>query len=130
MITYGVLKVIELQFSPPTPDRLIQTYGESSPMGLIWTLMGFSSLYCFFGGAGEVLGGLLLSLRRTTLLGALVCIGVLANVVMINLSFDVPVKLFSSHLLAGSRSPWWRCSSPPTSGIRSSTPTRPARPTA
>jgi hypothetical protein len=100
MISYGIVKVIELQFSSVTPDRLVQTYGESSPMGLLWTFMGFSALYCFFGGATEVLGGLLLTLRRTTLLGALVCAGVLANVVMLNLSFDVPVKLFSSHLLA------------------------------
>lgn len=100
MITYGVDKVIELQFSSPTPDRLLQTYGESSPMGLLWTFMGFSALYCFFGGAAEMLGGLLLSLRRTTLLGALVCIGVLTNIVMLNMSFDVPVKLYSSHLLA------------------------------
>jgi len=100
MIRYGVAKVIELQFASVTPDRLVQTYGESSPMGLLWTFMGFSALYCFFGGAAEMLGGLLLTLRRTTLLGALVCAGVLANVVTLNLSFDVPVKLFSSHLLA------------------------------
>ena len=100
MVTYGVVKVIELQFSSPTPDLLLETYGESSPMRLLWTFMGFSALYCFFGGAAEMLGGLLLTLRRTTLLGALVCVGVLANVVMLNLSFDVPVKLFSSHLLA------------------------------
>lgn len=100
MITYGVVKVIELQFASPTPDLLLETYGESSPMRLLWTFMGFSALYCFFGGAAEMLGGLLLSLRRTTLLGALVCIGVLTNVVMLNMSFDVPVKLYSSHLLA------------------------------
>jgi hypothetical protein len=47
-----------------------------------------------------MLGGLLLTTRRTTLLGALVSIGVLGNVVMLNFSYDVPVKLFSSHLLA------------------------------
>src|SRR5262249_43062543 len=85
------------QFSSVTPDRLVQTYGESSPMGLLWTFMGFSALYCFFGGAAEMLGGLLLTLRRTTLLGALVSAGVLANVVMLNLSFDLPLKLFSPH---------------------------------
>ena len=100
MVTYGVVKVIELQFGSPTPDRLVQTYGESSPMGLLWTFMGASALYCFFGGAGEVLGGVLLAFRRTTLLGALVCIGVMSNVVMLNLSYDVPAKLYSSHLLA------------------------------
>jgi uncharacterized membrane protein YphA (DoxX/SURF4 family) len=100
MFSYGVVKVIELQFATPMPDRLVQTYGESSPMGLLWTFMGASPLYCFFGGAGEVLGGVLLAFRRTTLLGALVCIGVMSNVVMLNMSYDVPVKLFSSHLLA------------------------------
>jgi hypothetical protein len=48
----------------------------------------------------EIVGGLLLAFRRTTLLGALVCIAVLTNVVMLNFCYDVPVKLFSSHLLA------------------------------
>ena len=47
-----------------------------------------------------MLGGLLLVARRTTLLGALVSIGVLTNVVMLNFCYDVPVKLFSAHLLA------------------------------
>jgi hypothetical protein len=47
-----------------------------------------------------MLGGLLLTMRRTTLLGALVSIAVLSNVVVLNLSYDVPVKLYSMHLLA------------------------------
>jgi hypothetical protein len=61
--------------------------------------MGASIPYVVFSGAAEMLGALLLAARRTTLLGALVCIGVLSNVVMLNLSYDVPVKLYSSHLL-------------------------------
>lgn len=40
MIGYGAFKVIMSQFGPPTLDRLMQTYGESSPMGLLWTFMG------------------------------------------------------------------------------------------
>jgi len=100
MFSYGIVKVIQLQFPSPALDRLLQTFGTSSPMGLLWTFMGASALYTFFAGASEVLGGLLLTTRRTTLLGALVSIGVLTNVVMLNFSYDVPVKLFSSHLLA------------------------------
>lgn len=42
--------------------------------------------------------GLLLA-RRTATLGAIVAIGVLANVVAVNLCFDVPVKLFSMTLM-------------------------------
>jgi hypothetical protein len=99
MLLYGAYKVIPEQFGTPFPSDLLQPIGEGSPMWLLWMLMGSSIPYVIFTGAAEVLGGLLLVARRTTLLGALVCIGVLSNVVMLNLSYDVPVKLYSSHLL-------------------------------
>jgi hypothetical protein len=91
--------VIKSQFPNPSLDRLVQPFGDASPMGLLWTFMGASASYNVFSGAGEMLGGLLLTARRTTLLGALVSAGVLSNVVMLNFSYDVPVKLFSTHLL-------------------------------
>lgn len=100
MITYGAVKVFKAQFAGPTLDRLLQPFGEASPMGLLWTFMAASESYNVFTGLGEMLGGLLLSARRTTLLGALVSIAVMSNVVMLNFSYDVPVKLYSSHLLA------------------------------
>ena len=99
MLLYGAYKVIPEQFGTPFPSDLLQPIGEGSPMKLLWTFMGASIPYVIFTGAAEMLGGLLLAARRTTLLGALVCIGVLSNVVMLNLSYDVPVKLYSSHLL-------------------------------
>jgi hypothetical protein len=67
---------------------------------MFWTFMGVSMAYTIFSGLAEMVGGLLLAFRRTTLLGALVCIAVLTNVVLLNFCYDVPVKLFSSHLLA------------------------------
>ena len=99
MIFYGASKVVPAQMAAPWPGKLLQPIGDASPMGLVWTFMGASFAYMAFTGAGEMLGGLLLAFRRTTLLGALVCIGVMSNVVMINFSYDVPVKLYSSHLL-------------------------------
>jgi len=99
IIGYGAYKVIPEQFGTPFPSELLQPIGESSPMGLLWKFMGSSIPYVIFTGVAEMLGGLLLVARRTTLLGALVCIGVLSNVVMMNLSYDVPLKLYSSHLL-------------------------------
>lgn len=99
MVSYGVIKVFPSQFPAPTLDRLLQPFGDASPMGLLWTFMGASKSYEIFSGAAEMLGGLLLIARRTTLLGALVSIGVMGNVVMLNFSYDVPVKLYSSHLL-------------------------------
>jgi hypothetical protein len=99
IIGYGAVKVIPSQFPAPSLDRLLEPFGESSPMGLLWTFMGASFSYNVFAGFSEMLGGLLLMTRRTTMLGALVCIGVMTNVVLLNFSYDVPVKLFSSHLL-------------------------------
>jgi hypothetical protein len=100
MIMYGAVKVIPAQFPAPSLDRLLQPFGDASPMGLLWTFMGASVGYNLFAGLGELAGGLLLTTRRTTLLGALVCLGVLSNVVVLNFCYDVPVKLFSLHLLA------------------------------
>ena len=100
MIGYGAFKVISSQFSPPSLDRLMQTFGESSPMGLLWTFMGASEPYTIFVGFAEMLSGILLFPRKTSTLGALMSIGVLSNVVALNFSYDVPVKLYSSHLLA------------------------------
>jgi hypothetical protein len=78
----------------------VKPVGDLSPMGLLWAFMAASPAYAFFGGAAELLGGVLLVFRRTALLGALVTAAVMTQVVMLNLCYDVCVKLLSSHLLA------------------------------
>jgi hypothetical protein len=100
MLSYGLAKVIQTQFPFPMLEKLTQPLGEMSPMGLLWTFMGFSYPYNVFSGLGEVVGGGLLFFRRTTTLGALILVGVVGHIVMLNFSYDVPVKLFSSMLLA------------------------------
>ncbi|GEN06995.1 hypothetical protein SAMN05443572_104381 [Myxococcus fulvus] len=99
MLSYGFAKVFKSQFPMVSVERLTQPLGDFSPMGLLWTFMGFSTGYNLFTGSAEVLGGLLLLARRTTTLGALVVIGVMANVVALNFFYDVPVKLYSTQLL-------------------------------
>ena len=99
MIGYGMAKLVGGQFVTPDDMRLFQTFGDASPMGLLWTFMGHSKVYTAFTGIAELLGGALLLSRRTATLGALVVVGVMANVVMLNFCYDVPVKLFSTRLL-------------------------------
>ena len=99
MMSYGVIKVIPSQFPAPSVDRLVQPLGDGSPMGLLWTFMGASAAYTMFTGAGELLSGLLLTTRRTTLAGALLAAAVMTHVVVLNFCYDVPVKLYSSALL-------------------------------
>jgi uncharacterized membrane protein len=68
-------------------------------MGIAWTFMGASKTYTMFSGFAEVIGGLLLFHRRTRTFGTLMIFSVMLNVFMINMSYDVPVKLFSFHLM-------------------------------
>ena len=99
LISYGAVKVIQSQFPTPALWRLFETYGESSPMGLLWTFMGFSRPYNVFAGSVEMLGGILILIPRLTTLGALVGVGAMTNVFVLNMSYDVPVKIYSLNLL-------------------------------
>ena len=99
LFVYGFVKVVKLQFPFPNLSRLTETYGESSPMGLAWTFIGYSSGYNIFIGGAEVLAGVLLFFKRTTLLGALLAMVVMGNVVAMNFAYDIPVKIFSLNLL-------------------------------
>ena len=99
MFSYGFAKIFKTQFPFPNLLRLLEPYGQSSPMGLAWTFMGYSEAYNWFTGLGEIIGGGLLLFRRTTALGAIILLVIISNIVAINFCFDVPVKLFSMNLL-------------------------------
>jgi uncharacterized membrane protein YphA (DoxX/SURF4 family) len=99
LFSYGFAKVFPLQFGTPGFLRLLEPYGDFSPMGSLWWFMGASIPYIIFAGAAEVLGGLLLVFRRTAALGALVAFAVMLNVMMLNYCYDVPVKLYSTNLV-------------------------------
>lgn len=108
MLGYGTAKWFEGQFPLIDVDRLQSTWGDSSPMGVVWRFMGASPAYTAFSGGVECLGGVLLLWRRTATLGALVTIGAMTNVVLINFCYDVPVKLYSLHLLVMAIAVLWR----------------------
>jgi uncharacterized membrane protein YphA (DoxX/SURF4 family) len=99
MILYGLSKAIPVQMPYPYLTRLIEPYGNSSPMGILWTFIGASPAYETFTGCAEMLGGLLLIFPRTTTLGALVCVADTLHIFTLNMTYDVPVKLLSFHLL-------------------------------
>lgn len=99
MFSYGFVKIFQIQFQSPSLIRLLQPIGEMSPMGLAWTYMGYSKGFGAFAGFMEILGGMLLIPRRTIALGSFIIIGVMTQVAVMNLTFDIPVKLFSIHLV-------------------------------
>jgi uncharacterized membrane protein YphA (DoxX/SURF4 family) len=99
MFNYGIVKVIPLQMPYPSLATLLQPFGSFSPMNVLWSSIGASPAYEIFAGCVEVLGGLLLVIPRTATLGALICLGAMTQVFMLNMTYDVPVKLFALHLI-------------------------------
>jgi len=99
MMVYGLLKVVPVQMPFPYLMRLLEPYGSFSPMGVLWSSIGATPAYETFAGCAETLGGILLVFPRTTMLGALVCLADMIEVFALNMTYDVPVKLFSLHLI-------------------------------
>jgi hypothetical protein len=99
LFLYAAIKIVKIQFPDPEPDGLLQMYGDSQPGKLLWMFMSHSHAYSALVGIAEVVAGLLLCFRRTATLGALIAAATLLNVVMLNVCFNVGVKLWSANLL-------------------------------
>ncbi|MFD2718629.1 hypothetical protein ACFST9_07870 [Hymenobacter monticola] len=99
LLLYGFDKVFKSQFYLPEPNTLYTPLGQLSPDLAYWSVMGISRFYSVFAGLLEVLPGLLLLWGRTRLLGGLLAVGVLANVLALNIGFDISVKLWAGFLM-------------------------------
>lgn len=99
MLSYGLVKVIPLQMPILSLQRLVEPFGNFSPMGVLWSSIGASPSYEIFTGCAEVFAALLLFLPRTTLAGAMLALMNSIAIFALNMTYDVPVKLFSFHLI-------------------------------
>jgi hypothetical protein len=99
MLRYGIFKIFPLQMSRPSLAVLNEPLGQSSPMTLLWTLIGLRPSYQIFSGVLESLCAVLLFFRRTALMGTVLGVVVMSNVVLLNFCFDVPVKLGAMLIL-------------------------------
>ena len=98
-MTYGIIKLFALQMLFPLPSQLATPLGDLLPMRFSWLFIGYSTPYQVFCGVMELLAGLLLLPRRTVTLGLILGAAAFTNVLLINLAYDVPVKLYSGQLL-------------------------------
>ena len=96
LASYALAKILPVQFVSPSAFALDQRVGDLPAMALLWTFMGYSRSYAFFGGVMELAVVLLLCFRRTATLGAVVCVAVMTNVAWMNYAYGVPVKLYAT----------------------------------
>ena len=99
MLVYGTIKAFPLQMHYPFLFTQVEPFGNLSPMGVLWNSIGASPAYETFAGCAELLGGILLMFPRTVTLGALVSLADMTQIFMLNMTYDVPVKLLSFHLI-------------------------------
>lgn len=96
--SYGIAKILCIQMPFPSISQLATPLGDFLPMRLSWMFMGYSEVYQTFAGTSELVVALLLIFKPTRTIGALLGTGVFFNVFMMNLGYDIPVKLFSLQL--------------------------------
>lgn len=99
LILYGIVKIFDGQFRSPDYETLTTTFGESTPAGLLWTFMGYSKPFIVFCGMFQIVAAYLLFFRRTLVLGSLLSLIATGYVAMLNLCYNIPVKIISLHLL-------------------------------
>ena len=99
MLLYGFAKLVPLQMPFPFLSRLVEPYGNFSPMGVLWSAVGASPVYEIFTGSAETLAGVLLFFPRTAIPGALLSLANSTYIFTLNMTYDVPVKLFAFHLI-------------------------------
>jgi hypothetical protein len=94
---YAIVTLFRFELPGLRPEALVTRGAELRARELLWVFFGWSWYFTTFLGVIEAAGAILLLRRQTTLIGALVVGGVLSNVVLLNLAFDVPGKLLSPH---------------------------------
>src|SRR5688572_23386788 len=100
MLEYGMTKVIPTQFPAPSLETLVTPTGDLTLSALLWASIGASPAYEIFTGCIEVLGGILLLVPRTTMLGAILSMAAMTQVFALNMTYDIGLKLVSLHLIA------------------------------
>lgn len=98
LLLYGMVKVLPWQMAFQL-HLLIEPFGDMSPMGVLWAQTAVSQPYEIALGLAEVTAAVLLFVPVTATVGALLALVVCLQVLVLNLAYDVPVKLFSLHLL-------------------------------
>lgn len=99
MLSFGFAKTIATQMPEPSLTTLLTKYGDLTPMAVLWSQVGVSRPYEMLLGAAEITAAILLLIPRTALLGAMLALIDTLLIVVLNMTFDVPEKISSTHLL-------------------------------
>lgn len=98
LLLYGLEKITLNQFGIQ-PTALAEPMGNNDSWHMFRAFMGISKSYKFFSGLIELIPGILLLFRKTSTLGSLIAMLVFTNVLMLNIGYDIWLKLLTFHLI-------------------------------
>lgn len=101
-VLYGFAKLNDAQFTV-LDSELDRPMGEVAGFWLTWYYFGYSAVYGSLIALVEVAGGLLLTLRRWWLAGALVLLPIIGNIALVDVFYgvDLGATVVAFLLLAG-----------------------------
>lgn len=100
VVFMGIIKVLPIQIPEPTLSELHTAYGDLLPWKLYYITNGIATAgYLPVIGSLEIIGGLLLLHRKTTIIGAGLLTALLLNVVIVNYVYEIGEQVYSSFLL-------------------------------
>ena len=98
ILFYGFAKLNGSQFTV-LDSELDKPLGEVSGFWLTWYYFGYSPVYGNLIALAQILGGVLLMFRRTTLLGSCVLLPVATNIILVDIFYSVDLPALVVALL-------------------------------
>jgi len=95
MFVYGIAKITQFDGGLTTN----KTASELSGMQLLWAFYGYSKPFALTLGALEILGGILLFIKRTRILGCLFLTTILVNVILQDIFYEVNVGALKAAII-------------------------------
>ena len=96
--SYGFAKLFGAQFTV-LDSELDKPMGEVSGFWLTWYYFGYSAFYGNLIGIVQIVSGMMLTFRKTTLLGACILLVLLINIALIDIAYGVQGVLLIVFIL-------------------------------
>lgn len=98
ILVYGFAKLNGSQFTV-LDSELDKPLGEVSGFWLTWHYFGYSPVYGTFIALAQVAGGVLLTFRKTALLGACLLLPVVTNIIFVDIFYGIELEALGAALL-------------------------------
>ncbi|MFK7948130.1 MAG: hypothetical protein AB8G11_11090 [Saprospiraceae bacterium] len=95
MLIYGIGKIIQFEGAA----EIDKTIPEMTGMELMWAFYGYSKPFVLTLGFLEVMGGILIFIKKTRIIGCLFTSTILINVIMQDIFFGVHLGALKAALL-------------------------------